>query len=528
MKVAERHVFCMPCLERAMAKNISRTSRCAGFTLITALAFTLIVGTILAGVGTVALSHLTRSKTEGTYANAVALADAGVNYEIQWISKNPGDISGAHQLSTGGYTPSSPPIPGVNGTFTVGVRDWGTGCNGGDWTNPLQDLCIQATGTFNGVTRTIRVRGKDKSVFDEYAIYALDNGKFNGGGSSGVSSQIIGDMGTNGTLTFTGSSGTGMDTGTVYFNGGSSTLGGGANTGNTVSNPDPVNFPTVTQWANKLFPSGGLTYLASNNSNAQIKVLKSTDPTLASEPSIAGLTLADVNSKLNSAGFTAASRTLGDPGNGVTSDTSSLDKSGSSSSTWRFVQAQTGYITAPYGVADQSANKIYFVPPGDYYFTKLDIKQGSSAIVFLTHLGPIHIWVDTGNTQADSLNGVFFFTDPNPTKFRIFYNKCSQLTIAGNSVFPGGFYAVNPVCDQTKSTQGTPSVKFTGGSEVLGSVIADYIDLGGSTKIVFPNNAGGDPTDFALWFGFKDSWKELRWDDPTNTVDPVFTDGTKN
>jgi len=509
-----------------MAKFNSRKSKRAGFTLITALAFTLVVGTVLAGVGTIALSHLSRSKTEGTYANAVALADAGVNYEIQWISKNPTDISGAHQLSAGGFTPSSPPIPGVNGTFTVGVRDWGTGCNGGDWTNPLQDICIQATGTFNGVSRTIRVRGKDKSVFDEFAIYALDNGKFNGGGASGGSSQIVGDMGTNGSLTFTGTNGTGMDTGSVYFNGSGATLTSGANTGNTVSNPDSINFPTVTQWANKLFPSGGLTYLASNNSNAQIKVLKATDPTLASEPTIAGLSLADVNSKLASAGFTAASRTFADPPTSLPTDSASIDKSASSSSTWRFVQPSTAYLSA-YGVADGSNNKIYFVPPGDYYFTKLSITKGTSVVVFLTHLGPVHIWVDSGNTQNDSLNGVFLFTDPDPTKFRIFYNKCAQLTIAGNSEFPGGFYAVNPICDQSKSTQGTPSVKFTGGSEVLGSVIADYIDLGGSTKIVFPNNAGGDPTDFALWFGFKDSWKELNWQNPTGT-DPVFADGTKN
>lgn len=508
-----------------MAKNFSRKNKRAGFTLITALAFSLVVGTVLAGVGTVAMSHYGRSRVEGTYANAIALADAGINYEMNWVSKNPADLSGAHQISAGGFTPSTPPIAAIpDGTFTVGVRDWGSNCDGGNWTNPLHDVCIESTGTVGGIKRRVYVRGIHKSVFDEFAIYATTSGTFNGGGSGPNTTHIIGDMGTNGGLTFNGSSGTGMDTGTVYFNGSGAGLDKGTDTGNTATNEDAINFPTVTQWADKTFP-GGLTWLAANNNNANIKKLSSTDTSLASEPTVAGITLSDVNTKLVSAGFTVNSRTFADPTNTVPSDTSSLDKKATIPSTsWRFVQPQTTYLQ-PYGAADQNSNRVYFVPPGDYYFTRLDFKQGTSVVVFLTHLGPVHIWVDNGNNQKDSLNGTFLFTDPSPNKFRIFYNKCNTMDIAGSSVFPGGFYAVNPACDSVKSTQGTPTLNFTGGSEVLGSVIGSYLNLGGSTSIIFPNNAGGDPTDFALWFGFKDHWKEIRYD--TDSA-PVFADGTSN
>ena len=502
-------------LERFMLNIKSRRTRRAGFTLITALAFSLIVGTVVAGIGTVAMSHYGRSKVEGSYSSAVALSDAGINAELRFLSTDPTFTTITPHNSA---NPLVGTISGVGG-YQAWSRDWGSDanpCSGGDYTNPLNDVCIESIGTVDGITRRVRIRGKHKSVFDEYAIYALSDAQINGGGSGSGTTTIVGDMGTNGTLKFTGTKGTGIDTGTVYLNGsGAGSTPTGTNVG---TNTDPVNFPTVSDWANKLFPGGGLVWLQTHNSNANIKQLLSTDTTLASEPTIAGLTLADVNSKLNTAGFTVNSRTFGDPTNSVPKDTSALDNSASSPSSWRFVQPATTYITSPYGAADQNNNRVFFVPPGDYYFNRLDFKSGTSVVIFLTHLGPIHLWVDTGNNQKDSFNMTALFTDPSPNKFRVFYNKCQTMDIAGNSLFPGGFYAVNPTCGPS-----TPMMNFTGGSEVLGSVITQYLTLGGSTSIVFPNNAGGDPTDFALWFGFKDNWKEV-----SSNGNPVFVDGTSN
>ena len=68
-------------------------------------------------------------------------------------------------------------------------------------------------------------------------------------------------------------------------------------------------------------------------------------------------------------------------------------------------------------------------------------------------------------------------------------------------------------------------MNFTGNSTIYGSVIAGAIDITGGTQIIFPNDGGGsDPTDFALWFGIKNGWKEL----PINDGGPTFNTGTSN
>jgi hypothetical protein len=146
--------------------------------------------------------------------------------------------------------------------------------------------------------------------------------------------------------------------------------------------------------------------------------------------------------------------------------------------------------------------------------------------VFLTHLcgvgayankKQIRIWIDETSNKQDYLQTVAIFTDGTPSKFRIFYNKCNNLNIAGSSTFPGGFYAIRDGCSGD-----TPNMSFTGNTTVFGSVITSYFTLGGGTQVIFPNNGGGsDPADFSLWFGFKDSWKELG-----RNGNPVFVDGT--
>lgn len=496
-----------------MANRNARSSKRAGMTLITALAFTVVVGTVLAGVGNVALSHYSRATVERSYATAVSVAEAGINYELRWISKTPKDTSSAH----GSGNPYVGSMTDVPGTFSVYVTNWDTAnntCGTGTWTNPLDDLCITSTGTVAGdISRTVRVRARHQSVFGDFAIYAIDEGTFGGGGSGSGTTTIVGDYGTNGDTTFNGTKGTGLVDGTVYYNG----TTGPAGT-NTQTNPNPVNFPTVSEFANSLYPGGGLTWLQTHNNNANIMKLKSTDTAWSSEPTVAGITAADVATGLTSAGFTVSSRTFGDPTNSVPADTSNADSSTSPSSTWRFVYPGSVYGTAPYGI---QGLRTYFVPPGDYYFNNIDFKAGNAAIVFLTHLGPIRIWVDnplSGAVKQDSLNTVAIFTDLSPSKFRIYYNKCSDMNIAGSSTFPGGFYAVNPACGPTE-----PEMKFTGGTTVYGSIITNYFTLGGSTQVIFPNTAGPQLDDAALWFGFKDNWKEV-----SGNGNPVFADGTSN
>jgi type II secretory pathway pseudopilin PulG len=158
-----------------------------GFTLITALAFTLVVGTILAGVGTVAVSHLSRSKVEGTYANSIALADAGINVELARISSNTADATLADQAGSA----REGSIAGI-GDYSVYVIPWGSNCDGtGTWKAP-GDMCILSTGKVDGISRTVRVRGIRKSIFDEYALFAYIDGTFSGGGVSSGSTEIVG------------------------------------------------------------------------------------------------------------------------------------------------------------------------------------------------------------------------------------------------------------------------------------------------------------------------------------------------
>jgi hypothetical protein len=511
-----------------MAMIFSRNGKRGGFTLITSLAFSLVVGTVLAGVGTVALSHLGRSKVEGTYANAISLAEAGVNYEIQKISSDTTNTSLADQMGSPAVIQvnSLNGMTDVRGQFSVYVRPWGTGCNGNGTWLPPNDLCIVSEGTIDGISRTIQVRGVRKSIFDEYALYAYKQGTFSGSGSASGSTHVEGNLGTNGELTFNGTLGTNtvVSPHEVVFNGGDAELADSDDDkGNTVYNPDPVIMPDVSQMAALQFPGSpaGLTWLASNNNNAAIRKLSSGDTAWAAEPTVAGITLADVQA-LPSAGFTAASRTFEDPPNTVPSDSSTLDLATSGT---RFVQvADSAHSIGPYGV---SGKRLYLVPPGDYYFHNIDFKSGNSGLVLLTHLGQIRIWIDqpsSGAVKADNISIPVIFTDTTPSNFRLFYNKCETLTITGGGRFNGGFYAINDTCTK----KDTPEMKFTGNSMIYGSVITDYFTTSGGSWIVFPNFGGSDPTDFSLWFGFKDNWKELPVDHANNPGDPVFADGTAN
>lgn len=450
------------------------------------------------------MSGFGRSKVEGEYANAVALADGGVNYELAWISRDMTDPSRAHQQNNP-YTGS---IPGIQGTYRVYVRSWGTGCNGGTWAAP-GDMCVVSTGTVDGISRTVEARGTRKSVFDEYAIYSYVIAVFNGTGASGKDG-VAGNMGTNGPVTFHGSLGSDAIQGLLSLNGSGATSN---STGSNIAhNPDPVEFPTVTQVANALFPSGGLTWLQTHNANASIMMLKSADPSLASEPTIAGLTLADVNSKLTTAGFTIASRSLGTAPLKTTSDTSSLDNPGAS----RFAMpADPTYGAQAIGV---NGTPVYFFPPGDYYLSDLNfVNKGSW--VMLTHLGPIRVWVDSSSSSGDTISKLnIIFTDPAASKFRLYYNKCGTLTMHGQGLFRGSVYAMKDGCSNG------PGVDLAGGNEIYGSVIANSFTIGGGSFVVYPNNGGNDdPSDFSLWYGFKDNWKEI-----STSSNPVFVDGTSN
>lgn len=481
----------------------------AGGAIVTALAFTAVAAILVGGIGSYAVGNLSRANVEANYASAINVADAGLNALIKKISQDPTDTSLVHQSGN----PLTGTVAGV-GTYSAYVVD---ATSGGTWVAP-NDMKIISVGTVNGVARKVTVRGSRKSIFDEYAIFADRGLTLGGAGNNSGSTQIFGNVGLNNgsgnpDARFNGSLNSGAINGELTLNAGSTSNSNGSN---VVTSPDRVELPSVAEMANALFGNNGLSYLASNNNNSRIIKLRSTNTTLSTITSITGLTLDQVTlgngaCLFDSAGFTTTTATLAVPnGNGTPSSTNSNDSHSAPANTRRFATATEGI----------QGLKTLFIPPGDYYFNRIDLKGGGIAVVMLTHLGRIRIWIDgNANGGGDSLSIPVIFTDLSPSKFRLFFNKCASLDMGGNSTFAGGFYAINPTCSTG------PTMNFSGNSTIIGSVIGGAIDISGGTQIIFPNNGGGsDPTDFSLWFGIKNGWLEL----PINDGGPVFNTGTSN
>src|SRR2546423_3467849 len=110
-----------------------------GVVIISVLFFLLIVSILLLGVGTFAASNQQRATIDVQYAQAMDLAEAGINYEFR---KTSNDFNSADQQSAKLITSFGP------GTFTV----WCTAADGGNWTPGTNNLVVWGTGTVSGVT----------------------------------------------------------------------------------------------------------------------------------------------------------------------------------------------------------------------------------------------------------------------------------------------------------------------------------------------------------------------------------------
>ena len=229
-----------------------RTRR--GFTIITVLIFILVITILLSGIGMFAVSGQTRVHVDSDAATAINIAEAGANWEFRKLAfdqTNPDQYPGA-TVNFGG------------GTFTV----W---CANSDGTVPWntnypnsKELLIFSRGTYDGVTRTIKVSVKGFHYDRRYAIYGTEQIST----LNGQSVIIRGDIGTNDQLQFTGSPQ--IIGGGIFFNGPDAGWVGTTPTGYTVTwDIKPYLWPTVSEIAMEMFPQGGLTYLATNNDNAK-------------------------------------------------------------------------------------------------------------------------------------------------------------------------------------------------------------------------------------------------------------------
>ena len=121
--------------------------------------------------------------------------------------------------------------------------------------------------SIHGVSRTVQISAKGNQWAGRFAIYTMDHlSTWHGSAIS-----IVGDVGTNNLLSFSGSPGI---SGSVYFDGPNAGWAGGTPFGYTVvTSAQAQTWATVDEIALKKFPagtygSGGMTYLALSNNNA--------------------------------------------------------------------------------------------------------------------------------------------------------------------------------------------------------------------------------------------------------------------
>ena len=477
-------------------RGIAHKGREAGGVLVTALVFAVVISMFVAGVAAISVGHLGRGSTESDYATAIQLADAGINYELRWLSLDSTNFNQAHQRypktgQLGPYTGTAPDIPG-GGSFTVSV----TNVDGsGPWAPP-NPLLIRSTGTINGISRTVEITGQKRSLFADYAIFAIVEGKL--GGSS---SYVVGNVGTNGGIWFSGGAAVTNIQGELFYNGYPAqnpvTVEPPANSGyeagaNVWWNPNPVPWPTVSEIAEQLFP-GGLSYLATNNDNDQTREFSETDLNFTIDLS--------VSNPITNVRFFS--------GNDFRTFTLDLN-----------IQDEPP-LGNRYHDGDEGAFKkrVIIFPPGDYFFESFNLtNQEPIAILIDNAKGMVRWWVDGGNRQLDSFDAAVLFTSTDKNKFRMYYNNCSRLSILGNSTFNGSIYAHSDGCDDPR----LPEIEVGGNSVINGAVIANDVNLHGSAVINFPNGGGGSADDdWALWYGFRNTWRELA---PSGK--PLFPDGT--
>ena len=119
-------------------------------------------------------------------------------------------------------------------------------------------MYVTSVGSINGVSRTLQISGKGYAapVMGDYALYGVSSGSI-----SGSAATVMGDIGPNGSIGFSGSP---TVAGSINFNGSSPSIFSGY----TVHQyPNPIIWPTVDSIASAAF-SGGLPYIATHSDNA--------------------------------------------------------------------------------------------------------------------------------------------------------------------------------------------------------------------------------------------------------------------
>ncbi|WP_227625046.1 DUF7305 domain-containing protein [Fimbriimonas ginsengisoli] len=432
-----------------------------------------ITALMVSGISVLATSHATLQQREADYALAMQLAEAGINYELRYVSTHLTSSPVAH-LSGSAYQGS---VPGVAGTFTTYVTNTDGTTN---WAPPSA-MTVVSTGTVNGISRTVTANckgGGGRKLFDgKYTIFGYSGVTF-----SGASSAINGDLGANGPIVVK-AGGNGSINGNVVLCGPSANLPGGNSVTcrSIIRQTDALTWPTIDTIVAATFPNGWSTLRSATQISAQsarMRTFVGNSPVVT----VAGTKLAG----------------------------------------WTYTSSLTNSMFNSLGV------NTLILPPGDYYFTDIQISGNSKIICDTAALtvpggtpGPVRIWVNDSTSQ-DTINCDVTFTTPNdPSKFRLYYNKASSISLGGNMPYYGGIYGVRAGANSAITAA---TISLAGGAKVTGEVIADQVSLTGGAVATGPSADMSDGGDFVIGniYGFSDTWQEIK----VIANGSVFADGT--
>lgn len=268
-------------------KRKRHSMRERGAAMIFALALTLCLTMLVAAIQMETVTLFKVSRTERDFERALQMAEAGLNAYQHRLTFGPatgdpnaGLLPPLYQFPEGAAPTIEEFKTGVrNGTYTLIRYPAGSqqGYFAGTIGVPGDTARIVSYGWSNGVVRRVIAVANTATAPDDidddtevrptgaYAMFARSSMNVE------MNTVLVGGIGTNGAITMGGNCE--VRDGVVSLNGPDASFSGGQHTNPTVvTNPDPVVWPTVDQIADRLFPQGGLAWLAQNNDNAMATI----------------------------------------------------------------------------------------------------------------------------------------------------------------------------------------------------------------------------------------------------------------
>ncbi len=267
-------------------KHVVRSKRRRGAAMIIALALTLCLTMLVVATQLEVVTEFKTSRTERDFERALQMAEAGANaYQHRLTFGTASGQPGAALLPPlyewpGGVAPTIQQFrQGVlNGTYTL-VR-YPAGSQQGYFVGtigaPSDTANIVSYGWSNGVVRRVsciaQTEAAPQDIEDDTEVHP--SGEYNLFAVTRLdvemNTTLAGALGSNGTVTMGGNC---TVTGGVHLFGPDASFTGDQHTDPEVTtSPDPVIWPTVAQIADRLFPQGGLSWLATHNDNAMATV----------------------------------------------------------------------------------------------------------------------------------------------------------------------------------------------------------------------------------------------------------------